>query len=170
MTIHFPKFLLLPLLSLLLLVSCSNNPKDAIDEKHVQDDFSILGKISIEDGNIALFERVTHKDIGVAFLNKSMQKKATTIGGFLPQSYEDPNWDWHYSASELGGKHYSVYYGVLNEQSTGKVVIKFENGITKEATIFQASRSRIWIVIFNEKVEVKELEVINSSSEEKSIE
>lgn len=160
MKINILKKILLPILFLLLLVSCSNNPKDAINEKNVQDDFSILGTISTQDGSVALFERVTHKDIGVAFLNKTMEKKATTIGGFLSQSYEEPNWDWHYSASELGGEFYSVYYGALNKEPKGKVFIKFKSGIKKEATIFQASRSRIWIVIFNEKVEVNELEVM----------
>ncbi|MNJ55793.1 hypothetical protein D3C77_513110 [compost metagenome] len=89
-----------------------------------------------------------------------MEKHATTIGGYLTQNYKSLNWDWHYSGSVLGENHYSIYYGVLNKQPKGKVFIRFGNGLKQEASIMQASKSTIWVVIFNERVEVNEVEVM----------
>lgn len=161
MLIQLSKVILLQALLLTLLVSCSKTVIDAIDENKIQDGFSILSSVEIEDGNITFFERSTYKDIGVAFVNPSMSKEKTIIGGYLDQNNEETN--WHYSSSDLDGNPYSVYYGTLDSYPKGRIFIDLGTGDNKEATVIKASSKTVWYLILKERIEVNELEVIITS-------
>lgn len=152
MNTNLRKLLWLPILSLIFLVSCSTNIEDAIDTNIVQDKIITLSTLRLEKGYIVFFEKESHKDIGVA-----KEKGKTSINGYLNQNNNKLN--WHYSASELGGTFYSVYYGTLTQPPKGKVYIEFKNGVRKEATVLQASQSLVWTLVINERFEQNELKV-----------
>ena len=157
MTTKLLRLLWLPILSLIFLVSCSTNIEDAIDTNIVQDNIITLSTLHLEKGYILFFEKESHKDIGVAFIPSSKEKRKTSINGYLSQN--DINHNWHYSASELGGTFYSVYYGTLTQPPKGKVYIEFKNGVRKEVTVLQASQSLVWTLVINERFEQNELKV-----------
>lgn len=157
MFIKLTKMLLLQLLLLILLVSCSRTTTDAIDENQIQDAFSILSIVDMKDGKIAFFERSTYKDVGVAFIDSSMSKEKTGIGGYLQQNHDLTN--WHYSSSDINGKPYAVYYGTLDSPPTGKVFINLGVGNPKEAAVLKTSSATVWYLILEERIEVNELQI-----------
>jgi hypothetical protein len=157
MSTNLLKLLWLPILFLIFLVSCSTNIEDAIDTNIVQDKIITLSTLNLEKGYIVFFEKESHKDIGVAFIPPSKEKRKTSINGYLSQN--DSNHNWHYSASELSGTFYSVYYGTLAQLPKGKVYIEFKNAVRKEATVLQASQSLLWTLVINERFEQNELKV-----------
>lgn len=146
------------LLSILFLsiTSCSGAKEDTLNEKLIQDNFTILKRIEIENGYVIFFERSTYKDIGVALMSNSNNNEETSVGGYLSQNIEDAN--WHYSSSELEGETYSIYYGRLDEQRDGEVFIKLGTQISKKPEIIEASSSTIWYLIFDERIEISEVE------------
>ncbi|MCR8842398.1 hypothetical protein NQ117_01750 [Paenibacillus sp. SC116] len=150
---------LIPILSLISCLGSSKNIKDAIDWQEIHDDFSILHTFDVENGHISLFERTTYSDIGIAYINKSRKKSLTSINGYLSQKAEAP--EWIYSSGSLGGGVYSIYYGRLDERPNGKVFVQFNNqGLSKEATLIEASSSMIWVVIFDERFESKDIRIM----------
>lgn len=138
-------------------ISCSNSGYHSIEDvAHslgVNGELKVLFSTKVNQGEIALIEREIFKDIAVIFLEKAGKKYTKgAVGGYLSQDMNDS--DWHYSSGEIAGKSYSVYYGSLNEKTSGKVLVTFNTlEIEKEATITNASLSTIWFVIFDERTE-----------------
>lgn len=151
----------LVLLFLLLITSCSGDSRDIdklISEK-VDDDFEVLHIVEKNDMQFAFFERNTLKDIGMVFTNNTYDKSKTSVHGYLSQKSEDPA--WHYSSTEMENKTYSIYFGRLDDQPSGKIIIKLNNQkLEQEAILFEASKSTIWVIAFNERIEDTEISIV----------
>jgi len=154
---------LLLLTALLMATSCSGVRKemqDALDRNIIGDDYTILHVEDVRDGHLVFLERNTFKDIAAAVIHKSKDKSKTNYGGYLRQDPESE--DILYFAGTLGEQTYSVYFGSLLEPPAPHEKIRIELGkrIIRDAAVFQASRSAVWFVFFDERTEHIDINVL----------